>query len=74
MDFGQEWTTLDSAYGIKGYKATTEEEFAKAFDEALKSGKPAVIDAEIFLDEFVLPMTPPGKGLDALIMDYDVNK
>ena len=74
LDFGPEWTTLASAYGIKGYKATTEEEFAKAFDEALKSGKPAVIDAEIFLDEFVLPMTPPGKGLDALIMDYDVNK
>lgn len=69
LDFGPDWKTLASAYNIKGYHAKNEEEFKKAFDEALKSGKPAVIDAEIFLDEMVYPMIPPGKSVEYLIME-----
>ena len=42
---------------------------SKKLDEALKSGKPAVIDAEIFLDEMVYPMIPPGKSVEYLIME-----
>lgn len=69
LDFGPDWKTLASAYGIKGYHVATEEEFKAAFDEALKSGKPAVIDAEIFIDEMVLPITPPGKSIEFMMMD-----
>lgn len=69
LDFGPDWKTLASAYGIQGYHVATEEDFKKAFDEALKSGKPAVIDAEIFIDEMVLPMTPPGKSIDFMMLD-----
>lgn len=69
LDFGPDWTTLASAYGIKGYHASSEKEFADAFDAALKSGKPAVIDVEIYLDEMVLPMIPPGKPIDFLMLD-----
>lgn len=69
LDFGPDWKTLASAYNIKGYHAKNEEEFKKTFDEALKSGKPAVIDAEIFLDEMVYPMIPPGKSVEYLIME-----
>ena len=46
-----------------------EKEFKDAFDKALKSGKPAVIDAEIFLDEMVFPMIPPGKSIEYLLME-----
>ena len=46
-----------------------EEEFKKAFDDALKSKKPAVIDAEIYIDEMVLPMIPPGKPVEYLMLD-----
>lgn len=67
--FGPDWPELASAYGIKGYRAETEEEFKKAFDEALKSGKSAVTDAEINIDEMVLPMIPPGKPIDFMMMD-----
>lgn len=67
--FGPDWPELASAYGIKGYRAEKEEEFKKAFDEALKSGKSAVIDAEINIDEMVLPMIPPGKPIDFMMMD-----
>ena len=69
LDFGPDWKTLASAYNIKSYHAKNEEEFKKAFNEALKSGKPAVIDAEIFLDEMVYPMIPPGKSVEYLIME-----
>ncbi len=69
LDFGPDWKTLASAYNIKGYHVATEEDFKKAFDEALKSGKPAVIDAEIFIDELVLPMTPPGKSVDFMMVN-----
>ena len=69
LDFGPEWTTLASAYGIQGYHVKNEKEFKDAFDKALKSGKPAVIDAEIFLDEMVFPMSPPGKSIEYLLME-----
>lgn len=69
LDFGPDWKTLASAYGIQGYHVKNEKEFKDAFDEALKSGKPAVIDAEIFLDEMVYPMIPPGKSVEYLIME-----
>ena len=69
LDFGPEWTTLASAYGIQGYHVKNEKEFKDAFDNALKSGKPAVIDAEIFLDEMVYPMIPPGKSIEYLLME-----
>ena len=44
----------------------SEEEFKKAFDDALKSKKPAVIDAEIYIDEMVLPMIPPAAAVPLL--------
>ena len=69
LDFGPEWTTLASAYGIQGYHVKNEKEFKDAFDKALKSGKPAVIDAEIFLDEMVFPMIPLGKSIEYLLME-----
>ena len=68
LDFGPDWKTLASAYGIAGYKADTAEEFARAFDEAFKSGKAAVIDAKVDIDEMVLPMVPGGKAIYEQIM------
>lgn len=69
LDFGPDWEKLAFAYGIQGYHVKNEEEFKKAFDNALKSKKPAVIDAEIYIDEMVLPMIPPGKPVEYLMLD-----
>jgi acetolactate synthase-1/2/3 large subunit len=69
LDFGPDWVKLADAYGIEGYKAKTEAEFKKAFDAALKANKPAVIDAKIDIDEMVLPMIPPGKPIDQLMLE-----
>ena len=69
LDFGPDWEKLAFAYGIQGYHVKNEEEFKKAFDDALKSKKPAVIDAEIYIDEMVFPMIPPGKPVEYLMLD-----
>ncbi|MBO4385655.1 MAG: biosynthetic-type acetolactate synthase large subunit [Treponema sp.] len=69
LDFGPDWVSLAAAYGIKGYKANTELEFEKVFKEAFESGKAAVIDAKVGIDEPVLPMVPGGKPIFAQVMN-----
>ena len=58
---------LAEAFGAVGFRATTKEEFAEAFDKALAVGRPVIIDALIDKDEFVLPMLPPGGSVDEII-------
>ena len=57
------------AFGIAGYRANDEKEFIAAFEAALASGKPAVIDSTMDIDEMVLPMVPAGKPIDELMLD-----
>ncbi len=68
LDFGPDWVKLAQAYGIDGYRACNSDEFAKVFDVAFKSGKPAIIDAKVDIDEMVLPMVPGGKPIYNQIM------
>lgn len=68
LDFGPNWCKLADAYGIKGYKASNAKEFEKVFKEAFDVKKPAVIDAEVDIDEMVLPMVPGGKPIYDMIM------
>lgn len=69
LDFGPDWLKLADAYGIAGYRASTAAEFADVFDRAFRSGKPAVIDANVDIDEMVLPMVPGGKPVYSQIME-----
>lgn len=68
LDFAPDFVKLAESYGVAGFRAKSKDEFAKAFDIALASGKAAVIDAAIAADEMVLPMIPPGKSVDSLMM------
>ncbi|MGI5092066.1 biosynthetic-type acetolactate synthase large subunit [Treponema socranskii] len=72
LDFAPDFVKLADAYGVTGVRVTDEAEFKKAFDTALASGKPAVIDAAIDKDEMVLPMIPPGKSVDRIMMEIDL--
>ena len=69
LDFGPDFVKLAEAYGIQGFRATTEAEFKEAFTKAFESRKAAVIDAQIFIDEMVYPMIPPGKPVENMLMD-----
>ena len=69
LDRGPDFKLLAEAYGVKGYHITTKQEFTAAFEEALKSGKPAVLNCMIDMDEKVLPMVAPGAAINNIIMD-----
>ncbi|MBQ9117584.1 MAG: biosynthetic-type acetolactate synthase large subunit [Clostridia bacterium] len=66
-----DFVKLAEAFGAKGMRATSEAEFAAAFEKAIKAGCPVVIDAQISKDEFVLPMLPPGGAIDDIIVSVE---
>ncbi len=66
-----DFVKLAEAFGADGYRAETAEEFSNAFQKAMKSDGPAVIEVLIESDEFVLPMLPPGGSIDDIIVSID---
>ena len=69
LDRGPDFNLLADAYGVRSYKVTTQEEFDKALTEALSLHEPIVINAMVNTDERVLPMVPPGRPIDELILE-----
>lgn len=57
------------AFGAKGYKANTLEEFELCYKEALKEKGPVWIDCEIDKDAKVLPMIPGGGTVEDMITE-----
>ncbi len=64
-----DFVKLAEAFGAKGERVFTKEEFDRAFTSAVKSGEVVVIDVAIDKDEFVLPMLPPGGSIDDIITE-----
>ena len=62
-----DFVKLAEAFGAKGARATTIAEFEAAFREAMAFDGPYLIDTCIDMDEFVLPMLPPGGSMDDII-------
>ncbi len=46
----------------------TVEEYEEVLQEALKGDGPALIQCHIDIDTMVLPIVPPGKALDKIVM------
>ncbi|MBP5329445.1 MAG: acetolactate synthase large subunit, partial [Spirochaetaceae bacterium] len=74
LDRGPDFVKLADAYGIRGYRAETEKEFADAFAKAVAAGAdgvrtPALIDTVVNIDEMVMPMVPAGKPIDELLLE-----
>ncbi len=68
-DRGPDFVKLAEAYGVDGYRAKNKEEFDAALKAALQKNAPAVIDAEIDIDDFVLPMVAPGKAINEIMSE-----
>ena len=62
-----DFVKLAEAFGAKAARAETIDEFRNAFSEAMKHDGPYLIDTIIDMDEFVLPMLPPGGSIDDII-------
>ncbi|MGN1451611.1 MAG: biosynthetic-type acetolactate synthase large subunit [Eubacteriales bacterium] len=67
LDRKTDFIKLAEAFGARGSRAKTPEEFRRAFEEALACDGPYLIDTIIDMDEFVLPMLPPGGSIDDMI-------
>ncbi len=67
LDRKTDFIKVAEAFGAKGSRATTPEEFENAFKEALSHEGPYLIDVMIDKDEFVLPMLPPNGSTDDII-------
>lgn len=62
-----DFVKLAEAYGAWGDRATRPSEVAPKLREALRSGKPAVLDIKIDPDEHALPMVPAGGRIDQML-------
>jgi len=62
------YVKLAEAYGISGYKVTSEEELNSVLETIKIGRKPVVIDCVIDKEEGVYPIVPPGKSIQELIL------
>jgi acetolactate synthase-1/2/3 large subunit len=65
-----DFVQLAESYGAQGLRARSIPEFQKAVQTALKSKVTTVIDVPIGSEEDVVPMVPPGCGLNQQVGDY----
>ena len=63
-----DFAKLAEAMGAAGIHVETQEEFKKAFADALKLNRPVVIDCQIGSDDKVWPMVAPGADIRKLLM------
>ncbi len=62
-----DFVKLADAFGLPGRRASNIDEFRAAFTEAMEHDGPFLIDTYIDMDEFVLPMLPPGGSIEDMI-------
>ena len=64
LDDGVDYVKIAEAMGAAARRVTTQEEFNSAFQEALESKTPFVIDAIVDSDDKVWPMVAPGAPIN----------
>lgn len=62
-----DFVKLADAFGLPGERASTAQDFEAAFKRAMSHNGPYLIDTLIDMDEFVLPMLPPGGSIEDMI-------
>jgi len=65
-----DFVKLAEAYGAQGLRVGSIAEFSKAVKKALKSDVTTVIDVPISSEEDVVPMVPPGCGINQQVGEY----
>ena len=62
-----DFVKLADAFGLKAERVSTLDAFKDAFERGIKHDGPYLIDTLIDMDEFVLPMLPPGGSIEDII-------
>lgn len=68
LDRKTDFVKLTEAFGAKACRVKTIDEFRQAFETAMQTDGPYLIDAVIDINESVLPMLPPGGSIDDIIV------
>lgn len=66
-----DFVLLAEAFGAKGYKAETAQQFEQAFIKAMNDDAVSVIELKVSDEELVLPMLPPGGSMDDIIVSVE---
>ncbi len=74
LDRKTDFVKLAEAFGLPGVRVTTEAEFRSAFETAMAHDGPYLIETMIDMDEFVLPMLPPGGSIEDMITSKEETK
>lgn len=69
-----DFVKLAEAMGAVGIRATSQQEFRAALEEALTLNKPVVIDCQIDSDDKVWPMVAPGTAISDAFDEDDMKK
>jgi acetolactate synthase-1/2/3 large subunit len=69
-----DFVKVSEGMGALAFKATTIAEFEAAFKQALNSGRPCVIDAQIAEDDKVWPMVAAGQPISTCFSEEDLDK
>lgn len=64
-----DYMDICKAYGIKSRVLEKREELKGAIEDMLSDDKPYLIDAHILEEGIVMPMIPPGQGLDKIMLN-----
>ena len=74
LDDAVDFVKISEGMGALAFKATTISEFEDAFKQALASGRPCVIDAQIDEDDKVWPMVAAGQPISTCFSEEDLEK
>ncbi|MBR6557571.1 MAG: biosynthetic-type acetolactate synthase large subunit [Clostridia bacterium] len=69
LDRKTDFVKIAEAFGARGERVDSAESFKAAFERAVSYSGPYLIDAAIGMDEFVLPMLPPGAKMEDIITE-----
>ena len=64
-----DFVALAQSFGVTGMTIEKKEDIKTVLQQAVELNKPVVIDCRISPDENVLPMIPPGKTVNEMVID-----
>ena len=71
LELPTDYVKLAEALGARGMVLTKNDDVESVLKEAMSSPTPVVVDCRLVADEMVLPMIPPGKGMEDMIGSLD---
>ena len=72
LDDSVDFVKVSEGLGVKAVRVSSNDEFKKAFDEALAANEPRVIECVIDNDDKVWPMVAPGAPIDQVFTEEDM--